>query len=38
MQKSVIQIDIEFQKLRNRLLDKVKLNVPIVCTSWTALD
>lgn len=34
MQKSVIQIETEFQKLQNRLLVKVKLLVSVGCTSW----
>lgn len=34
VQNSVIHIEIEFQKLLNRLLYKIKLYLSVVCTSW----
>lgn len=38
MQTSMIQIETEFQKPQNRLLDKVKLYMSVACTSWAACD
>lgn len=38
VQNSVIQIEIEFQKLKSRHLDKVKLYMSVGCTSWATHD